>query len=297
MPKTKPITRDDILCSAKRLAAQTGGMLSRGEFTRQTGISSYFIYRHFPDRGWKDVEELAGLRKHRGYNTRISEDALLKAFHQAASELGEIPSGAQLHARGAPCLVTYNKRFGPLPQILARYESWLNEHAPDSPLLAQLQTRDKSKPRARGRRPRVAVRNAAALSSSPLVPTEWPKRAGVEFGAPLNFRSLRHEPTSELGVVYLFGMLSDQLGLIVESLQPGFPDCEAKRLVDMARNRWQRVRIEFEYASHNFHEHHHDPKRCDMIVCWIHDWPDCPLEVVELRAVVGQMGKEVGSRE
>jgi hypothetical protein len=23
-----------------------------------------------------------------------------------------------------------------------------------------------------------------------------------------------------------------------------------------------------------------------VIVCWVHNWPECPLEVVELRAVV-----------
>jgi hypothetical protein len=31
----------------------------------------------------------------------------------------------------------------------------------------------------------------------------------------------------------------------------------------------------------------HDPKGCDLIVCWEHNWPECPLEVLELRAIVG----------
>jgi hypothetical protein len=29
----------------------------------------------------------------------------------------------------------------------------------------------------------------------------------------------------------------------------------------------------------------HDVSGCDMIVCWIHNWPECPLEVVELREI------------
>ena len=51
--------------------------------------------------------------------------------------------------------------------------------------------------------------------------------------------------------------------------------------------KWQLVPIEFEYESRNFLQHLHDPNGCDLIVCWEHNWPECPLEVVELRAVMG----------
>jgi hypothetical protein len=52
------------------------------------------------------------------------------------------------------------------------------------------------------------------------------------------------------------------------------------------------VRIEFEYASRNFLEHQHDPKGCDIIVCWVHNWPECPewIEVIELSKIVKQIG-------
>jgi hypothetical protein len=46
------------------------------------------------------------------------------------------------------------------------------------------------------------------------------------------------------------------------------------------------VRIEFEYLSRNFLKHRHRVDKCDIIVCWIHNWPECPLEVLELRKVV-----------
>jgi hypothetical protein len=26
--------------------------------------------------------------------------------------------------------------------------------------------------------------------------------------------------------------------------------------------------------------------KCDIIVCWINNWPECPLEVVELSKIV-----------
>ena len=118
---------------------------------------------------------------------------------------------------------------------------------------------------------------------------QWARAAGVVFGAPINFRGLRHAPINEQGVVYLFGMVSSELGLIVGAVQAAYPDCEAKRCVDTRQNRWQRVRIEFEFYSSNFREHGHDPTACDMIVCWEHDWPTCPLEVVELRSVIDQL--------
>lgn len=290
----REITRQSILRAAKKVAKK-GAPVSRGGFTRQTGISAYFIMRHFPDGGWDEVQRLANLPKHRGYRRRVPDEELMRTFHQAASELGEIPTGAQLQARGAPCRTTYNKRFGPLPQFLRRYETWLLKHEPKSPLLAKLKTIDKSERIVRARKSHAARNQKGSPASPP--PTEWPKRQGVEFGAPLNFRGLRHAPTNELGVIYLFGMISDQLGMVVDSLQPGFPDCEAKRCIDASRGRWQRVRIEFEFQSHNFRDHQHDPKHCDMIVCWVHDWVDCPLEVLELRAVVAELASGVGTRE
>ena len=90
-------------------------------------------------------------------------------------------------------------------------------------------------------------------------------------------------------MVCLFGMVCAELGLIMEAFQSAYPDCEAKRCVDNKHDRWQRVRIEFEYLSSNFLDHGHDPAGCDMIACWEHDWPECPLEVLELRSVLEQL--------
>lgn len=106
------------------------------------------------------------------------------------------------------------------------------------------------------------------------------------YGNPIDFRGLRHEPVNEQGVVFLFGMLARELGYYVEAVQTGFPDCEAKRQI--GPDKWQRVRIEFEFESRNFREHGHDPTRCDVIVCWRHNWTECPgeLEVVELASLI-----------
>ncbi|MBZ5507354.1 MAG: hypothetical protein LAO78_17990 [Acidobacteriia bacterium] len=66
-------------------------------------------------------------------------------------------------------------------------------------------------------------------------------------------------------------------------IQAEFPDCDALRYV--GEHKWQRVRIEFEYESRNFLTHMHPVSRCDLIVCWRHNWPECPLEVIELQSL------------
>lgn len=93
-----------------------------------------------------------------------------------------------------------------------------------------------------------------------------------------------HGPTEEQGVIYLFGTMSERLGFVVLHIQKAFPDCEALRLV--GEDRCQRVIIEFEYESLNFVKHGHDPSKCDIIVCWKHNWPECPIEVLELSKLV-----------
>ena len=92
--------------------------------------------------------------------------------------------------------------------------------------------------------------------------------------------------------MFLFGMVARELGYLVEVLQVGYPDCEAKRQVEPGE--WQRVRIEFEYESRNFRDHGHSPVGCDIIVCWRHNWQECPanLEVVELKSVIQTLASD-----
>jgi hypothetical protein len=108
------------------------------------------------------------------------------------------------------------------------------------------------------------------------LPESRPKR--LPTGSPLEY-----EPQNEQGVIYLFSSYAKRrFGLHIERIQNGFPDCVAYR-------QGKRIRIEFEYRSRNFALHRHDPKGCDWIVCWIHDWPSAPshLNIVELRREFG----------
>lgn len=99
----------------------------------------------------------------------------------------------------------------------------------------------------------------------------------------INFRGLVYAPINENGVIFLFGKIVEDLNMYIEEIKPGFPDCIARRFVGKG---WKRVRIEFEYQSKNFVQHKHNPIDCDIIVCWEHDWSDCPVEVIELKSEI-----------
>lgn len=112
-----------------------------------------------------------------------------------------------------------------------------------------------------------------------------------QYGAPMDFRGLRHAPINEQGVVYIFALVAGDLGFTVEAIGTRFPDCEAMRRVSGKRGDiWQRVHIEFEYYSSDFRRHNHPIEGCDVIACWKHDWKECPIEVIELSEVITKLG-------
>jgi hypothetical protein len=103
------------------------------------------------------------------------------------------------------------------------------------------------------------------------------------FGPPMIQSGMLCGPENENGVLVLFGMRAWQLGFAIKKVRPGFPDIIALRKID--EQTWQEVRIEVEHESRNFLRHGHSPSGADLIVCWIHNWPECPLEVIELSKV------------
>ena len=119
-------------------------------------------------------------------------------------------------------------------------------------------------------------------------PSLGPRAGGGPGGGPagevINRHGFLHAPVNEAGVMILFGALAEGLGLLIETVRAAFPDCEAKRRIGPGR--WERVRIEFEFRSRAFRDHGHDPQGCETIVCWEHNWPECPLEVLELKTAV-----------
>lgn len=102
-------------------------------------------------------------------------------------------------------------------------------------------------------------------------------------GDVINFRGLVYAPVNEMGVVALFAKVCEDMSFIIEEVRAEFPDCIARRKVSRG---WERLAIEFEFRSSNFRRHGHDPKGCDLIVCWEHDWEDAEVSVLALKPYI-----------
>ena len=56
--------------------------------------------------------------------------------------------------------------------------------------------------------------------------------------------------------------------------------------------RFSKCLAEFEFRAKNFQLHGHDPVGCDVVICWENDWPECPMEVIELKDVVERLKRD-----
>ena len=102
-----------------------------------------------------------------------------------------------------------------------------------------------------------------------------------QVGERINLPILNYAPLNEKGIFLLFGHYMKKLGIShVEEIRTDFPDAIAIR--SAGNGRYQRVRIGFEFNSSSFLGKGHNTNECDLIVCWNHDWNDCPIEVIEL---------------
>jgi hypothetical protein len=208
-----------------------------------------------------------------GIRRVLTDDELLQSIYRVEQKLGREPNANEYTAEGDYSVRPFRKRFGAWRETLAHYRRWRAERGMAIAENGAAVTSD-------------AASDCAASHAGCVV--AGPKRLGGVapiqlYGEPFDFRGLRHAPINEQGVVYLFGMVSRELGFYVESIQQGFPDCEAKYLYDKGKNLWAKARIEFEFKASSFREHGHDASRCDFIVCWANDWPDCPVRVIELK--------------
>lgn len=114
-------------------------------------------------------------------------------------------------------------------------------------------------------------------------------------GPLINFRGLVYSPINEQGVVFLFGRILEDLNMYIEEVRIKYPDCVARRYTGKG---WERIYVEFEYKSSNFKAHEHNPKECNVIVCWEHDWLECPVEVIELKSLIKELpNKEIEEPE
>jgi hypothetical protein len=274
------ITRESLIKQAQELAAADARpYVLRLDFIRRTGISEHHVLKHFDS--WTDFFTQAGLQPQ---GTQAVEDTeLLDQARKAFVEQGGISTFSRFLKFVPHSKAAYRRRWRTWPSFLAAFRDWIIENDPEFPHLAELETRVQA-----DCNPQVA----AVVTSGRCATGVWQPTGGSRFGPFLNFRGLQHAPINEQGVVLLFGMVAFEIGYVVESVATGFPDCEAKRRVKGPSESWERIRIEFEFQSKNFLDHGHDPAQCDVIVCWEHNWLECPLEVLELSSAIRDLDND-----
>ncbi|MDP8243857.1 MAG: hypothetical protein P9L94_07230 [Candidatus Hinthialibacter antarcticus] len=268
-------TKDQIIEILKNLAEQLGKeSLSKKEIAKVISLSK--INYHFGNAG--NALNAAGLiRKAQGENfmgrkKQLSHEQLFEALYSLEKKIGKEPGYNDNSANGEYSGKPYTQRFGKWPEVLSYYRKWKIENNKN---ISQINPVNLIK-----KNPSIIRKNKkSSIDLSKTIPQQF-------YGEPIDFRGLRHAPINEQGVVFLFAMISRELGFSIESIQQGFPDCEGKYEHDSKKNLWAKARIEFEYKSSNFEMHGHDPDQCDFIVCWQDDWPDCPVTVIELKTEI-----------
>ena len=270
------MTKDEMIAAIKECAAKLGHVPSLTEVRNATKVTHRGMRRNFGT--YTRALNACGLER-QGAGYQLSMKSLFTEWAEMVRRLGKVPT-----------LVDYEEhsRYSVRP-LLTRFKSWkhvpfgLQQYVKREGLEAEWQ--DVLDVIERHQEWRLEKKR----TSRP--PTRPDGKSGLltdrpTYGTPLLSSPLTFAPINEIGVVFLFGAVAERLGFAVTRLQTEFPDCEALREVE--RERWQPVRIEFEYESRNFRAHMHPAEDCDLIVCWSHNWADCPLEVLELKSVLGR---------
>src|SRR3990172_2184636 len=279
--------KDKIISEIKRIAMKLGKKsLSISEFKKYSNISRHTVCYYFiswneavKEAGLEPIDPIEKLKLTHSKNI-IPEEDLLKDLIRLFNETGKIPTMSLIDAKGKYSASTYSKKFKTIPNAFQLAKKSFQEDFQNTS--QEIITDDNvSRP----------IETEIKIIPNTIIPEKQNKKR-IVFGEPINFRGLRFAPINEQGVVYLFGMVSRELGFLIESVRTEYPDCEGKRCCDKEKSQWEHIQIEFEYSSSNFLTHSHNIDECDLIVCWKDDWNECPIEVLELKNVIKYLGSK-----
>lgn len=310
----KQISKKQIIRAIQTVARKLGRTPIQAEFVRMAGIDVAVIKRNFGE--FFRVAHAAGLKAQIGKKADSAD--ILQDWAAVVRRLGHTPSYKEYGREGrygTTLLMKRFRRWAIIPEAFLRFaesgglkQDWadvtemVRQSMSDAmaediwPVNQNSRHRQQRLPVAVAGKKCVTVRMLGVFVAQITGIQFW--STGVIFnrrvlpdrpllGPPMQRTGMAFEPVNEMGVIMLFSMWADRLGFVIEFAQAKFPDCKAKMEVEPGR--WQDVDIEFEMYSANFKEHQHDAKKCDLIICWKHNWPDCPEEmmVLEMSRVVG----------
>jgi hypothetical protein len=266
------VTKEEIIAMVQELEAKLGRAPRSPEFYKHTRISAQQMRRNFG--GFTRMLAASGV-KWLGQGVSLPLKLLFLDWAEVTRKTGKIPTKADYAMEG---------RYSVQPYI-RRYKSWANvpQGMQDFAIRDGLQDewQDVLK---------IIREHLKDAGTSPGA-ADGRRRKGRRadrpvYGRPM-FAPFSFAPINEQGVLFVFGVVAQELGFTITRVQTEFPDVEAMR--ETGPNQCQRMHLELEYESRNFLTHMHPLDGCDGIVCWIDNWPECPLEVIELKSVVEKL--------
>jgi len=273
------LEKQEVMAEIKKLAKKLGRIPTLKELVKLTRVSRFAIVTKFGM--YRNALVECGLYKP---GNKLSVDELFQDWAAVARKLGKVPSMGQYkkhakYSRGP--LINYFGGWRHVPAGLlqhARAQQMEREWPDVMQLLAWY-----VEPGPGGAGSRRPMPPGPTLPKPRILPDQ------PIYGAPFFLTPLAMAPTNENGVIFLFGAMARDLGFMMLRIQTGFPDGEGFREVEPGR--WQLKKLEFELESRNYVKHGHPVGGAHILVCWKHNWPECPLEVIELSKLLPEMPK------
>ena len=265
------MSKEEVIAIIQQCAKDIGHVPSLLELLKISPVRRHAIRKNFVS--YREALAQSGLERRGTY--RLDLGSLFADWAGVVRELGKVPTLGEfeIHAKYScrPLLRHYGG-WGHVPAGMLEYarEEGLETAWKDVlDVVAEHVENTQGKPGSTGRTASRFTRLRRMIE-------------GPVYGPPMMMTAspLVYAPTNEAGVMVLFGAVAREQGFAITRVQAAFPDCEAMREIEP--DKWQPQKLEVEYESRNFLLHLHPVDGCDGIICWKHNWPECPLEVLEL---------------
>lgn len=272
------MSKEEIVAAIRECTESLGRCPRVPELKKMKGIGLRTVRRHFGSYG--EAVRVAGFDPE-GQGHKASMEALFADWARVCRALGKVPTIKEYGNMGRYSVGPLITRFGgwtETPRGMQEFAEEKGLEADCKDVLEMIKLHEA----------RLNRRNKKFNTGDKKCNLGRVREGRPLYGMPLTEMALLFAPTNEAGVLYLFGMLARQIGMVLLHTQTEYPDCQVARMVEGGK--WQLANAEIEFQSRNFLLHQHDARRCDVIICWEHNWPECPeeIEVVELIGVVGR---------
>jgi len=265
----KNMTREEVIAAIQACTEKLGRVPTRVELAKLAGLSRHDVNRYFGN--YMTALKECGLEK-TGGGLKLGVERIFEDWTRTVRANKKLPTAFEFEKESRYSVRPFRRLFGSWSKVPEGMKRYAMERGLTNDWQDVLELIDgEANGQADGQREAGGRAAGQILADRPV------------YGRVLRPCPLVCAPVNEAGVIFLFGALAEGMGFQMLRIQAEYPDGEALRT--MAENRLQRVKIEFEYESRNFLRHNHDAAMCDLIVCWEDNWPEAPLEVIELKRV------------